>query len=659
MHRFFLLAHRFRRDERGVFAVIFGLMAVVLVALGGAVVDYVSLEQSRNRSQIALDAAALALQPQIFGTAMSREQIRVAAENLMLERLNDDRIIASVDQIVIDVTDGSLFLSAHLDVPTMFVSLVGVNRMEARVTSEATRRRLNLEVAMVLDNSGSMDDYGRMTALKSAANCATNILYYGNVDANCNRVANAPLLDNVKLAVVPFTGSVNVGAGYANSGWIDRLGASPISRQNFDNDDDDSTAFTGTVNRLALFDQLTNVDWGGCVEARPHTATVSGTTTNYYDTNDFPPATGVPASLFVPLFVPDMSEQTGPQDNTGDYRNYANYTNDAPAACNVTGTCSRTARQSSCNSSYSSCGTSTGNWSLAGANTGSLSCSCSTPTVSTWRNLGNASSGRYRERTETCSFSYAPQDLSERETTERLCKYTGAVRFTNNQRGPNGDCPVQAIRPLTRTPSQVTTAITNMTPAGATNIHEGAAWGFRVLSPTLPFNEGNDYDEATSKIMILMTDGENTAYHGNFASSGYNSNPVEARMIALNGSRFYSAYGWPKNSNNPYFGNVPRLGGATTNSGSSWSTSQLITEMNARTLQTCTNAKLAGITIFTVGLGTDQVTQSTPAVVRDMLQRCSSPDGGTIRYFFPTQSSELTPVFRAIAEQLAALRLAQ
>ena len=45
---------------------LFGLMAIVLVAMAGAGVDYIQVEQVRSRSQIALDAAALALQPQIY-----------------------------------------------------------------------------------------------------------------------------------------------------------------------------------------------------------------------------------------------------------------------------------------------------------------------------------------------------------------------------------------------------------------------------------------------------------------------------------------------------------------------------------------------------------------------------------------------------------------
>ena len=57
------LLKRFRDDEGGAFLVLFGILAIVLVATSGAVVDYTSVEQARTRGQVALDAAALALQP--------------------------------------------------------------------------------------------------------------------------------------------------------------------------------------------------------------------------------------------------------------------------------------------------------------------------------------------------------------------------------------------------------------------------------------------------------------------------------------------------------------------------------------------------------------------------------------------------------------------
>jgi hypothetical protein len=131
MFQFAPLLGRFAKDESGVFAVLFGLMAIVLIALGGATVDYVSLEQTRQRAQVALDAAALALQPEIYLPGMTSESIRSRAEAIVLERIGDINLInAEVDGIEIDLEAGRLLLSGRLTVPTIFVSLVGVTQLD-------------------------------------------------------------------------------------------------------------------------------------------------------------------------------------------------------------------------------------------------------------------------------------------------------------------------------------------------------------------------------------------------------------------------------------------------------------------------------------------------------------------------------------------------
>ena len=56
---------RFRRDESGVFVVLFAVLALVLIATSGAVVDFTYMQTARTRAQTALDAAALALQTRI------------------------------------------------------------------------------------------------------------------------------------------------------------------------------------------------------------------------------------------------------------------------------------------------------------------------------------------------------------------------------------------------------------------------------------------------------------------------------------------------------------------------------------------------------------------------------------------------------------------
>ena len=243
MHRLLSLARRFGRDERGVFAVLFGMMAIVLVALAGAVVDYVALEQARNRSQVALDAAALALQPLIFEEPLNTADIKEKAQDLLQDRLGimdgtgQFDVSAEIADIQINVTDGSLFLAAEMQMPTNFVRLVGVQTMSARVQSEATRKKLALEVAFVLDNSGSMTYTGtgpngtrqRILFLKDAAKCAVNILFFKDVTDSldtCVPAVGATQLEDVRVSVVPFTMFVNVGASNANAAWMDTTGAS-------------------------------------------------------------------------------------------------------------------------------------------------------------------------------------------------------------------------------------------------------------------------------------------------------------------------------------------------------------------------------------------------------------------------------------------------
>lgn len=658
MHRILKLVSRFGRDERGAFAVVFGLMAIVLIAMGGATVDYVSLQQARSKAQIALDAAALALQPEIFNAATSKEQIRDMAQALMVERIGSEwGVVADIklEDVLIDREAGSLYLKAHMAMPTTFVSLVGVKQLSADVQSEAMRRRLALEVVMVLDNSGSMKDESRMVYLKDAARCATYTLMYSAVvdkPGNANTCIPAPgatLVENVSIGIVPFTMFVNVGSGNANATWIDSAGASVTSNDNFDDDDNDATPMTMPVKRFDLFAK-TGVAWRGCVEARPHIK-MGTESTEYLDTDDSPPISA--NALFVPMFSPDVADTYGGGQN---------YMADQPAVCNYPSTCSRTATQTSCNAAYTSCSASSGAWSFTGPNKGSLTCSCNSPTVTTWQNKGTGT-GRYRERNESCSFSYAAQGLSTRELQERICKYSGTVNSNSFSNGPNADCTREPILPLTTNVAEVLATIEDMVAEGGTNIHEGTAWGYRTLSPGQPFTQGAAYSNATAKIMIVMTDGENTAYNLT-AAPNYHCGTTQA---SANGSCYNSAYGYPYNSrnNNPNSsstGDVERLGPRLSANGSVTSVnSELVDHMNQRTSQTCANAKrplAAGqpdkIRIFTIGLATAKVSQSTPAVVQQMLRDCATSPADA---HLPASPAALKSVFQSIANQLAALRL--
>jgi Flp pilus assembly protein TadG len=611
LHRFKLLLKRFQRDERGAFLVLFGVMALVLIATSGAVVDYTQIEQARSRAQNALDAAALGLQPHVFDEpAKNKEWFITEAKALLAERLAADTgVTSTINDATFDKTNGQLILKAEITVSTSFVSLVGVPSITASLISEATRKRLNIEVAMVLDNSGSMLSYQRMVKLKEAAKSATDILF--------DYEATQP---NVFISIVPFTQYVNVGTANRTASWMSQTGASSISHLNFDDDDDESTPFTGTVNRWSLYDGFSNESWAGCVEARVAP----------YDADDTVPNNAVADTMFQPVFAPDMA----------DNQYYDSYVSDSPAACQKTRACKQEQTYSSCdkwgNNCYGYSNTYTATYPNGTVTTGSSACSCAGETTSSSTgSVYKISNGNYgKVTTSLCTDHYVPSGLSTVELAQRLCKYSGAS-FSGS--GPNSDCPSTPILPLNNVRDTVKARIDAMVASGSTNIEQGSIWGFHSLSPTQPLIEGKSYDEATSKIMIVMTDGENNINYDSYWNTTY-------------GVSSYMAWGYRSNKRLLTESTSPKDSAATS--------AQVIAEVNRRTVLACTNAKAKGIKVYTIGLSVPNATTKT------MLQNCASPtetiNGETIVYsHFPTNSADLVTVFETIAGQLSELRLAQ
>ncbi|MBO9589360.1 pilus assembly protein TadG-related protein [Devosia sp.] len=669
---------RFLADERGAFAVMFGVMAIVLVALGGAVVDYVTLEQGRNRAQLALDAAALALQPRVFEDDFDQAEVQELAQAFLNERIGRSDVVAEIVTTRGNEEEGSLYFQARIKVPTIFVALVGVPELDAAIESEATRKKLALEVVMVLDNSGSMKDENRMTNLIDAAKCATYILMYtavqdaGKNNSTCVPTADADLVEDVRIGIVPFTMFVNVGASNANAAWIDRTGASSIHFDNFDNDDDEDrlvlTSGTYSFPTRQTLLAATGQTWRGCVDSRPHIKTGSEPS-EYLDTDDSLPVSG--DTLFVPQFSPDLASGTGGNNYINNttaiiHSTYLNTIGWGTANADSPAVCDRPAQGATrCNIEEQRT-KSNGTWGKEVLTKGTVSssspinfvsntlypnafygrlppnCACrSGITYTSWTGSGNT-----QTRTGYCG-SFVPFGLSTRELQERVCKYHQGIGTQGFSSGPNADCTRTAILPLTNVPKTVIDTIGGMTAEGGTNIHEGAAWGFRALTPTEPFTEGGAFeDKSIKKVMIIMTDGENTDYNL--------SNYCNDAMRTLNGKCYNTAYGFPYNSRNASTtstsgGNVNRLGIMNA------SNAQLVEQMNQRTADTCANAKAAGIEIYTIGLATNKVSQSTTEVVQAMLRGCASTAD---KAEFPEASSDLKDEFAEIANELSALRLA-
>lgn len=220
MNAFISLLKRFRSDERGIFAVIFGVMALVLVALAGAAVDYTSMETARTRAQIALDAAALGLGPKIYDDDVTEDQLVSEAQAVVSEQLaNVPQVTVDVSSADVDQDNGTLRLSGSITVPMAFVQLVGIQNLTAGITSEVTKGSINLEVALAIDITKSMEDTRNLPQI-SVLETATQDLIGAVVKEDQEPTYS-------KMAVIPWSMGVNVGD------YADTVRGQPLPAKNF------------------------------------------------------------------------------------------------------------------------------------------------------------------------------------------------------------------------------------------------------------------------------------------------------------------------------------------------------------------------------------------------------------------------------------------
>jgi Flp pilus assembly protein TadG len=285
---------RFAADQGGVTIIIFALGFSVFGLAAAIAIDYGRVQIERARVQRAIDAAALAAAHRL-GMADQDVSGPAAAEAFFRANVPKGTKLAITD-MQFDAAAGEVRITSGGRHPTTLMRAFGVNEMALGAGTRVKRGDSTVEVALVLDNSGSMAGTP-IAELKDAARNLVDVVFTGAMGN-----------DKVRVGVVPFAASVNVGAHRRDEGWMDTDGLSPVHHENF----------AEPRSRFQLFDQL-GTSWRGCVEARPAP----------YDVNDAPPSSANPATLFVPMFAPDEPD-SGNADG-GSYPN--NYLNDFGGSC--------------------------------------------------------------------------------------------------------------------------------------------------------------------------------------------------------------------------------------------------------------------------------------------------------------------------------------
>lgn len=306
------LAARFGDDERGVAAIFFGIMFAVLLLGVAIAVDFSRATHEKSREQLALDAAVLAASSRL-GLPDQDTTGPAVAEKFFHENLRHGSP-AQIDHLTMNAEEGSVEATSNSIMPTTLMKAFKKYTMNVGAASKVVKGQGTIEVAMVLDNSGSMcQPCTKIDNLKTAAKNLVGVIFAG---------VQTP--GDVKVGLVPFAASVNVGAGNQNSAWMDGSYQSSIHSENF----------VSAKSRFDLFSDL-GVNWGGCVESRP----------GALDTNDTPASSGTPDSQFVPMFAPDEPDDP----NNGGSTYYNNYAIDDGGTCaRQTCTCTSVSRRGNC-----------------------------------------------------------------------------------------------------------------------------------------------------------------------------------------------------------------------------------------------------------------------------------------------------------------------
>ncbi len=497
-------------DTAAAIAVVFAVMAPVMIGAAGMALDFSQAYLVQQRLAQAIDAAALAA----AASSTDATEIEQKVQDFFDANYPPEKLGATFDPEVTVVGD-EVTVTGSAEYNTRFLNVIGISEINVDANTVVQREVQGLEVALVLDNTGSMSSNDNIDALKEATESFIDILF--------DRTSNP---DYIKIGLVPYANSVRVGR-YG-------LGLNP------DGSDYDGDAFVTLPDEMDYTDDHTSTDWYGCVVEHKEAGYDSGAT-------DVPNSRGQ-------LWATSGGDWDGhgwdPSVDGNDPYDY-DVLDDYE-----------------------------GSWDVY-------------------------SYGRVIDDGEKCSSysGYSNSRCSDCTGNNDRCDSEHCFCWRkDSSHGTNRSCPYATVMPLTSDQDALIDHIDNFQAHGYTLGNIGMSWGYRLISPEAPFEEGADWDDVDwQKAVVMMTDGNNT------------------------NEGTYNSY---------------------------WFTSQndmSVTDYNERFEETCTAMKEQGITIYTVTF-TSNISDNT----KGYYERCATSED---QYYDAPSQEELIDVFETISRELSNLHI--
>lgn len=200
----FAQIRRLAYDQRGNAAMIVGFALLAITGSAGLAVDSIVAISVKSKMQSALDAAGLAAGRVNDSSDAIAEAEKVFNANFAL----DEDMATLKDLTVTPSSDGdALTLSATAEVPTRIMKVAGFNSLTVSASSVINRMVRQMELALVMDNTGSMDSGDKIGAMKSAASDLVKIVF-GSSETH----------PNLWVSLIPYTATVNVGPQHTS--WL-------------------------------------------------------------------------------------------------------------------------------------------------------------------------------------------------------------------------------------------------------------------------------------------------------------------------------------------------------------------------------------------------------------------------------------------------------